>query len=75
MFTDLDFEREGRQIGWLNLPYSPHTDAWGVIPVPAAVIKHGRGPTVLLTGGVHGDEYEGPITLGRLIRETDPAQV
>jgi predicted deacylase len=37
------------------------------------VLNGGAGPTVLLTGGKHGDEDEGPITLGRLIRELDPA--
>lgn len=73
--TDLDFDKDGKQVGYINLPYSPHTDAWGVMPLPAAVIRNGSGPTVLMSGGVHGDEYEGPITLGRLIREIDPARV
>lgn len=72
IFTDIDYEREGKQIGFLNLPYSPHTDAWGVIPIPVAVLRNGEGPTVLMMGGNHGDEYEGPIVLGRLIRDLDP---
>ena len=75
IFTDIDFEQEGRQVGFLNLPYSPHSDAWGVIPIPIAVIRNGEGPTVLMMGGNHGDEYEGPIVLGRLIRELDPRAV
>ena len=29
----------------------------------------------LLVGGVHGDEYEGPIVLGELIRALDPASI
>ncbi len=73
--TDIDFDKNGKQISFLNLPYSPHTDAWGVIPIPIAVIKNGTGPTMLLMGGNHGDEYEGPITLGKLIRELDPARI
>ncbi len=73
--TDVDFDRDGKQISFLNLPFSPHSDAWGVIPIPIAVIKNGVGPTVLMTGGVHGDEYEGPITLGNLIRDTEPSQI
>lgn len=73
--TDVDFDRNGKQISFLNLPFSPHTDAWGVIPIPIAVIKNGEGPTVLMTGGVHGDEYEGPITLGNLIRKVDPTEI
>ena len=33
------------------------------------VISHGEGPTVLLTAGNHGDEYEGQIALMRLCQE------
>lgn len=75
IFTDIDYGRSGKQVGYLNLPHSPHTDAWGVMPIPIAVISHGSGPTVLMEGGNHGDEYEGPIVLGRLIRELDPATI
>lgn len=73
--TDIDYEKTGKQVSYLYLPQSPHTDAWGAIPIPIAVIKNGRGPTVLMTGGNHGDEYEGPITLGGLIRDLKPAEV
>lgn len=75
MRTTLDFERDGKQVGELHLPYSPHEDAWGVIPIPAAVLRNGDGPTALLVGGVHGDEYEGPIVLSELIRSLEPAQI
>jgi N2-acetyl-L-2,4-diaminobutanoate deacetylase len=75
IFTDVDFDKDGRQVGFLNLPHSPHSDAWGVVPIPICVIKNGKGPTVILEGGNHGDEYEGPITLGHLIRELDPGQI
>jgi predicted deacylase len=73
--TDIDFDRDGKQIGFFNLPLSVHEDAWGVVPVPMTVIKNGRGPTVILQGGNHGDEYEGPIALGELIRDLDPATI
>jgi N2-acetyl-L-2,4-diaminobutanoate deacetylase len=75
VFTEIDFEKPGKQIGFLNLPHSPHHDAWGVVPIPICVIKNGEGPTVLLEGGNHGDEYEGPITLGYLVRDLQPAEV
>jgi len=74
-FTDVDFDRMGRQVGFLMIPHSPHEDAWGVTRVPLAVIANGSGPTVILEGGNHGDEYEGPITICELIRELDPAEV
>src|SRR5918994_6632952 len=73
--TRIDYERDGKQVGHLYLPQSPHEDAWGAIPIPIAVIRSGRGPTVLITGGNHGDEYEGPITIARMIRELDPGAV
>lgn len=74
-FTDIDFERAGKQVGFLNLPSSVHDDAWGVVRVPLTVIKNGSGPTVVLQGGNHGDEYEGPIVLGELVRELAPERV
>lgn len=71
----VDFDKPGKQIGVFHVPFSSHDDAWGVVPVPVAVISNGDGPTVILEGGNHGDEYEGPITLGELIRDLDPASV
>src|SRR5271165_2298088 len=71
----VDFDKPGKQTGFIQVPHSVHDDAWGVIPVPIAVISNGRGPTVILEGGNHGDEYEGPITLGELIRTLDPGAV
>jgi N-alpha-acetyl-L-2,4-diaminobutyrate deacetylase len=74
-FTDVDLGKAGKQTGFLMIPHSPHDDAWGVTRVPLAVIANGSGPTVILEGGNHGDEYEGPITICELIRELDPAEV
>jgi N-alpha-acetyl-L-2,4-diaminobutyrate deacetylase len=74
-FTDIDFDRTGRQVGFVSFPHSPHDDAWGVTQVPLAVIANGTGPTVVLEGGNHGDEYEGPIVIGEIARELDPAMI
>ncbi|MDQ2803663.1 MAG: succinylglutamate desuccinylase/aspartoacylase family protein [Pseudomonadota bacterium] len=71
----VDFAKAGKQTGFIHLPLSVHDDAWGVIRIPIAVISRGTGPTVVLEGGNHGDEYEGPIVLGELIRQLDPGQV
>ncbi|MDR5775366.1 MULTISPECIES: N(2)-acetyl-L-2,4-diaminobutanoate deacetylase DoeB [unclassified Caballeronia] len=62
----VDFEADGEQHGFLKLPYSRNDSAWGAVMIPVTVIKRGDGPTVLLTGGNHGDEYEGPIALSKL---------
>ncbi|WEX10890.1 succinylglutamate desuccinylase/aspartoacylase family protein [Chelativorans sp. AA-79] len=74
-FATVDFDREGRQAGHIHIPHSPHTDAWGATRIPIAVVKNGKGPTVLLTGGNHGDEHEGPIVLGELFRELQPEDI
>lgn len=74
-YTDVDFDRPGKQVGFLNLPSSGHDDAWGVIRIPLTVIKNGDGPTVILQGGNHGDEYEGPIVLGEIIRDLDAQSI
>ena len=73
--TRIDFDRDGKQCDYLRLPHSVHRSAYGWLPVPLVCIKNGEGPTVLLTSGVHGDEYEGQVTLTRLIRTLDPADV
>jgi len=45
------------------------------VEIPIVVVKNGRGPTVLFTGGVHGDEYEGPIAVSELARVLRPEDV
>ncbi len=72
---DIDFDRDGRQAAYLRAPLSRNTSGWGIVEIPIVVIRNGTGPTVLLTGGVHGDEYEGPIALSELARTLDPAEV
>ncbi len=75
IWTELDFDKAGKQVGRLHLPYSVTRSAYGHIDIPLAVIKNGSGPTVLLMAGNHGDEYEGQVTLVRLIRELEPADI
>jgi N-alpha-acetyl-L-2,4-diaminobutyrate deacetylase len=73
--TGVDFERNGRQAAYLRAPQSRDTAGWGTVEIPLVVVKNGSGPTVLLTGGVHGDEFEGQIAISRLARELDPGAV
>ncbi|MCF3195965.1 succinylglutamate desuccinylase/aspartoacylase family protein [Pseudomonas bubulae] len=73
--STVDFDKQGIQFGVLNVPHSAHRSAYGCIPIPIAVLSRGEGPTVLLTGGVHGDEYEGPVALSKLARRIDVAEI
>jgi N-alpha-acetyl-L-2,4-diaminobutyrate deacetylase len=54
---------DGVHHGFLKLPHSRDDSAWGSVMIPITVIANGDGPTALLTGANHGDEYEGPIAL------------
>jgi N2-acetyl-L-2,4-diaminobutanoate deacetylase len=71
----VDFDADGAQHGHLRLPWSRDDSAWGSLPIPVSVIGRGDGPTALLTGGNHGDEFEGPIALLNLARTLDPARM
>lgn len=73
--ASVDFQRDGVQHGHLKLPYSRDDSAWGAVMIPVCVVKNGDGPTALLTGGNHGDEYEGPVALSRLAQELRPEDV
>lgn len=73
--TDVDFNADGKQVGYLRLPHSVHRSAYGYLAMPIAVIKNGKGPTVLTMSGNHGDEYEGQIANSKLIRGLDPKEV
>jgi predicted deacylase len=75
IFTDVDYEKNGKQFGMLGVPQSFNTSGWATIYVPICVIKNGEGPTALISGGNHGDEYEGQVSLMNLSREIKPEQV
>jgi N-alpha-acetyl-L-2,4-diaminobutyrate deacetylase len=67
----IDFERDGLQHGFLQIPHSRNDSAWGSIMLPITVAQNGDGPSAILTGANHGDEYEGPIALHDLANNID----
>lgn len=69
----VDLESPGRRCGHLLLPWSDNSNPLGGHPVPILVAAGAPGPTLLLTAGVHGDEFEGPVALLDLWRGVDPA--
>ncbi len=71
----VDFDKPGVQHGHLRLPHSHDESAWGSITIPIAVIANGEGPTAILTGANHGDEYEGPVALMDLARRMTADEV
>ena len=75
ILTTIDYEKEGKQTGYLRLPHSVHRSAYGWLPFPVACIRNGEGPTALLLSGTHGDEYEGQVTLSKLIHQMEPKDI
>ena len=73
--AEVDFEATGKQSGYLRVPHSVHRSAYGWLPVPVTVIRNGDGPTLVMAGGNHGDEYEGQIAISRLAQEIEPEQI
>ena len=73
--STIDFDLEGKQVGWLRLPHSITRSAYGTIAIPITFISNGKGPKILLTAGNHGDEYEGQIVLTRLIKKLKSKEI
>lgn len=67
--TSIDFDSSGMQRGRLEVPNSYNLSGWAQVMVPVQVMAHGSGPTVLLMGGNHGDEYVGQVAVLRLMQE------
>ena len=57
LHCSIDLDANGVNIGYLKLIHSDDRYSCSTIPVPIISMKNGSGPTVLLTAGVHGDEY------------------
>ncbi|MCO4053227.1 MAG: peptidase M14 [Bosea sp.] len=72
---DIDFDKSGRQASYLRAPLSRDASGWGAVEIPIIVLKNGKGPTLLFTGGVHGNEYEGPIAISKLARTLDVKRI
>ena len=71
----LDLERDGKVLDHLSMPFSIDRSPYFQVKVPVCVIRNGDGPSVLFMAGNHGDEYEGELSLARLIRRLDPTQI
>jgi len=69
--TNIDFDADGLQHGFLKIPHSRNDSAWGSVMLPITYARHGDGPGAILTGANHGDEYEGPIALQHLANSID----
>ena len=75
LFTSVDFQKPGKQQGFMQVPYSHNLGGWANVMIPITTVANGSGPTVLILGGNHGDEYQGQIAAMKLARELTPEMV
>ncbi|MER9108055.1 succinylglutamate desuccinylase/aspartoacylase family protein [Mesorhizobium sp. M0848] len=66
-----DLEKPGMSKGHLIVPKGADCEA---LSLPVFSLNKGEGPRLLITGGCHGDELEGPIVARRLVEWLPEAQ-
>jgi len=71
----VDLKKQGQQLGYIRVPRSANLAGWGGLWLAVSFVSNGEGPTVLVLGGNHGDEYEGQFATLDLIRTIDPDEV
>jgi predicted deacylase len=76
-FSDIDFDKPGKHHYQVAFH---HDSSWGYCLVPLTVINglkksqpHASGVAVF--GGTHGNEWEGQVTVKRLVQDLDPAEM
>ena len=68
----LDLDRDGKTLSRIGMPFSVDRSPYFQVTISICVARNGAGPAVLLMAGNHGDEYEGELSLARLVRKLDP---
>lgn len=65
-----------KKIGFVSVPYQRNDSAACRIEIPVGVVNgQFKGPTFLLTGGTHGDEFIGPLALTKLFKQLEPSTI
>ncbi len=71
----IDLQADGKNIGDLRIAWSDNSVPLGYHPFPIISLKNGDGPVVLMVAGNHGDEFEGPSALMRLVNDLDVNEI
>ncbi len=72
---DVDLQAEGKNFGNIWVSDVTNESAEGKAATPVVVIKNGDGPTALLLGGIHGDEYVGQLALTTLVQSIKASDI
>jgi predicted deacylase len=71
----IDLSAPGKHAGLIRITVPQNRSSFYTIPIPIVSIRNGNGPTVLLLGGSHGDEFEAQVALTKLAQVMAPAQI
>jgi predicted deacylase len=72
---DIDLDAPGKRSGAVEFRRTQEEVGTYITAAPLTCIANGEGPTVVLTAGVHGDEYEGQVALSELARQLEPSAI
>lgn len=72
MLSGFDPERPGKHLYEIPVPRGVAAE---VVGETLCCIRNGEGPSVVLTGGIHGDEYEAQIVLRALAASIEAHEV
>jgi len=64
-------DQPGLTSGYVHFHNSTDKSAWQSVRLPIHCMNGSEGPTTLILGGMHGDEYEGPVAIDALARTLD----
>lgn len=71
----VDLDAHGRHVGDVMIKWSDNSIPLGYHPVPIISLRGAPGPTLLIFGGTHGDEFEGPTAIMRIAERFDPSDL
>ncbi len=64
-------DQPGLTSGYVHFHNSTNKSAWQSVRLPIHCLNGSEGPTTLILGGMHGDEYEGPVAIDALAHAVD----
>ena len=67
----ITLDKPGLVAGYASFHNSTDLSAWQSVRLPIYCLNGRPGPTTLVMGGLHGDEYEGPVAINSLANTLD----
>lgn len=75
LYPEIDYEQDGKHLGNLRIVQPANVKGWQTLLIPVISVRNGEGPTLLLLGGTHGDEVDGPVVLMKLAHRLQAQEI